>query len=142
VCVSLLPLRRETRRGTGAPAGVRPFVWMMMAAALWCATSGLHALAPTLGAKLFPARLQYVGICGVAPLWSLFTSAYARGGSAGLSRHDVAALWVIPAVTVALAGTNEWHRAIWSGVSLDASGRGVYAHGCGSGLRRRFSTCW
>jgi K+-sensing histidine kinase KdpD len=40
------------RRRAGAP-GAAVFVWLMAALALWCITSALHGLAPSLEEKIF-----------------------------------------------------------------------------------------
>lgn len=38
-------------------------------------------------------------------------------------------LWILPAVTVVAAASNEWHHAIWSSVHIEANGATVYGHG-------------
>jgi signal transduction histidine kinase len=117
-----------------AATATRPFVWLCGAVALWCAAGAAHALAPAVASKLWWAKLQYVGIAGVPPLWLIFAAEYAsvhRFARRSSTRVPPAArlLWVIPALTMALAWTNEAHHMIWSSVTLADSGRAVYSHG-------------
>ena len=122
-------------RVAGRPAvGAKPFVWLCAAIALWCLMGAGHAVADRLSAKLIWSKFQYVGIVSVAPLWLLFTVEYAgvrwfRQDSSAGARLRAFGLWVVPAVTVVLAATNEWHRAVWSAVTLTADGGAIYSHG-------------
>jgi signal transduction histidine kinase len=108
--------------------GVRPFTWLATAIAWWCVSSAVHALAPTLDAKLWWATVQYVGIASVPPLWLLFTAEHA-GTSWFRRRREVVALLVIPGLTVIAAATNDWHHALWPYVAMSADGRVTYSHG-------------
>ncbi len=112
--------------------GVRPFLGLCAAVAVWCAAGGGHALAGTIGAKLLWAKLQYVGIVSAGPFWLLFTAEYAavrRFRTAPGGGMPLALLWVIPAATALLALTNEWHHAIWTSVAVTPGGRAVYSYG-------------
>ena len=116
-----------------AAAGTRPFLWLCVAVAWWCATSAGHAMAASLATKLLWAKLQYVGVASAAPCWLLFTAEY-RGARVFWQRgpgHVGGALllWILPLITVALAATNEWHHTVWSSIVLNADGRAVYSHG-------------
>jgi signal transduction histidine kinase len=111
-----------------SPPGQRSFLWLMAALAVWCGTSGIHALTPSLDAKIAWAKVQYLGIASVGPLWLLFAAEYADA-SWIRSRALRRALWVIPLLTIVASATNEWHRAIWPGARIEASGLTVYEHG-------------
>ena len=116
------------RRHRGDVPGSVTFLWLMAGVALWCATSAAHALAPTLEARVIWAKVQYLGIASVPPLWLLFTATYAQ---AGWATRPAArrALWIIPVLTILAAATNEWHLAMWPTVTLAPNGGTVYAHG-------------
>src|SRR5215208_4816291 len=114
------------RRRGGAPHA-RVFVSLMTAVSAWCAISALHAIAPTLEAKLALAKAQYVAICSVAPLWLLLTADYA-GVSWFVPRGRRVALWAIPVASMIVAATNASHHALWVSVHLE-SGRAIYTHG-------------
>jgi len=100
----------------------------MTAVAVWCATSGFHALAGSLDAKIAWATVQYLGIASVPPLWLLFAGEYADARWT-LDRRVRAAVWIVPVLTVLAVATNESHQAVWPSVRIDASGLTVYEHG-------------
>lgn len=105
-----------------------PFIWLVAAIGWWCAASACHALADTVELKVIWAKVQYVGIASVPPLWLLFAAEYASVTWLQV-RWRLAALWLVPAVTVAAAATNEWHHAMWPQVTLLANGLTSYGHG-------------
>jgi signal transduction histidine kinase len=108
--------------------GTGTFLWLSAAIALWCVTSGFIALADTVGAKAAWAKVQYVGIAAAPPLWLLFLADYGR--VALLARHSRRlALWIVPVVTAAAAATNDWHRSVWTSVTILPGGLTVWAHG-------------
>jgi signal transduction histidine kinase len=114
------------RRAASVP-GSGAFYCLMLAVGAWCATSGMHGLVESLDAKILWAKIQYGAICSVPPLWFLFAAEYADVAWAAQYRAKVA-LWIVPVLTVLAAWTNDWHGAIWPGVSL-ADGIAVYDHG-------------
>jgi len=122
-------------RVAGRPAvGSGPFVWLSAAIAVWCLAGAGHAITDSLTGKLLWSKLQYLGIVSVAPLWLLFTAEYAgvdwfRHESRRAPAARMVALWGVPAATIVLAATNEWHHAVWSSVTLAAGGGAVYSHG-------------
>lgn len=128
-----LALWVATRVARTPGAGTKPFVWLCVAVAVWCAGGTGHALATTVGTKLLWAKMQYLGIATAGPFWLLFTADYA---GVRLLRHPPVGfpplarlLWVIPAATVVLAGTNEWHHLVWTSVTVDRAGRAIYSYG-------------
>jgi len=122
VWVAMLVQRRPHARAAG------PFLWLVAAIAWWCVSGAFHALAGAAAAKVLWAKIQYVGIASVGPLWLLFSTSYADRPWFK-DRRRLVALWTIPLLTVLMAATNEWHRAVWPSVSLDAGGIATYAHG-------------
>jgi signal transduction histidine kinase len=115
-------------RGRRDVPGSTTFVWLMTAIAVWCATGAFHALSDTLAARVLWAKVQYLGIASVPPLWLLFAAAYAQ--TAALARPRLQqALWIIPVLTMLAAATNEWHLALWPDVRLADNGGTIYGHG-------------
>ncbi len=112
-----------------APApGASAFVWLMTAIALWCATSAFHGLTPSADEKILWAKVQYLGIAAVPPLWFTFLSDYV-GARWSADRRMRIALGAVAAVTVVLAFTNEAHHLIWTSVRIGPDSRAVYEHG-------------
>jgi signal transduction histidine kinase len=111
--------------------GRNALAWLMLAAAHWSVTSGLHALVEPVDTRVALSQIQYVGIVAVPPLWLLFASQYARLSWTS-DRTLCLFLWLLPAVTVLLAFTNPAHGLLWRAV-LPASAAGgarlMYLHG-------------
>jgi signal transduction histidine kinase len=124
IWVAMLVQRRPHARAAG------PFLWLVAAIAWWCVSGAGHALAASTAVKVIWAKVQYVGIASIGPLWLLFSTAYSGTQWFGGKRR-LAALWAIPVLTVLAAATNEWHRALWPSVSVSAAGIATYTHGWG-----------
>ena len=116
-----------THRRRPAP-GASALFYLVVAAGWWCLTEAFQTLAGPLPAKIVWAKLQYVGIAAVPPMWLLFTAKYADAG--WTTRRGLrAGLGVAALFTVVASVTNEWHHALWTSVELTASGAAVYQHG-------------
>jgi len=119
---------RSRRSAPGRDA----LAWLMLAAAHWSVTSGLHAVVESVDTRVVLAQVQYVGIAAVPPLWLLFASQYARLSWTS-DRLLSFLLWLLPAVTVVLAFTNPSHGLLWrTVVPVSVAGGGtrlMYVHG-------------
>ena len=93
---------------------------MMVAVTGWSFLYALEIAAVSLSAKLLWAKLEYLGIVALPPMWLAFSLIY-TGRDNWVTRRNMALLAIIPLVTVLLAWTNEGHGLIWSSVALDAS---------------------
>lgn len=113
----------------GAPGGL-PLAWLLLAIALWCLTSALHTISTDTPSRVALAKIQYLGIASVPPLWLLFALDYGRWYV--VSGYRLALLWVIPLLTIGMAWTNEWHGWLWRSItpaSAAPDARLVYNHG-------------
>lgn len=107
------------------------FGWLMIAILIWTFTSGVEKLLVGVPAKTLCSQVQYLGISATPPLWLLTALRFGRM-ERWFRCSALWTLWIIPAVTVILAATNDFHHAIWSEVSLGsgrARGMGIYSHG-------------
>jgi diguanylate cyclase (GGDEF)-like protein len=97
----------------------------------WSLAAAFEAAAPDVATKVLLSKIEYFGIGATPVLMFLFALKFSRSGSKP-RRGPAAALWLIPAATVVLAFTNEWHNLVWTAVSPAAGLRGhllVYDHG-------------
>ena len=97
----------------------------------WSLAAACEAVVSDLPTKVALSRIEYFGMLTTPVLMVLFALRFARAG-AKPRRGAAAALWLIPAVTAALAATNSWHRLVWRSVSPAAGLRGhllVYEYG-------------
>jgi PAS domain S-box-containing protein len=110
--------------------GGRPLAFLMGAVALWAAGAALELHARGLDAKLFFARLQYVGTVSVPPLFLIFALDYCRL-QPWIRPRTVALLFLVPCATLVLAMTNPRHGLIWSRLVPDPEGPNlvIYEHG-------------
>jgi len=133
--VSLYVLRRRN-----APGGLY-FSLMMVSALVWSVGSMMEMASVEFWLKILFARLTYVGIVSVAPLWLLFNIVYSQR-SRRLNGKLVRLVWVIPGLVLALVATNDWHHLIWTGISPVSDVPGallIYEHGPGIWLLAVYS---
>ena len=103
----------RTRRSV---PGSDSFSWLMSAVALWCFTSALHTLVADTGARVSIAKVQYLAVAPIGALYLLFISEYSR---AAWPAHRLlrAAIWIVPAIVITLAATNDLHHAYWTAIT-------------------------
>ena len=73
IWVSLLIRRRRPAPGAGM------LLWLLALAGWWSVAGGFHALAGSVDGKILCAKVQYVAIASVPPLWLLFAAEYEIG---------------------------------------------------------------
>ena len=126
--ISLLVALRAWRRGR---TDARLFAVVMLAVVLWLTGYAAELALSPLTAKLYAARVQYIGIALLPPFWMLFTlSLTSKRG--WVERRTIAAAAVIPLSTIALAWTSSVNDLLWTSVELDddASASGlIVEHG-------------
>jgi len=79
----------------------------------WICAALLGMLDPNLSHKILWAKIEYIGVVSV-PLAVLVFVLHHSGIQQWLSRKRLAWLVAIPAITLLLAWTNEFHRLIWA----------------------------
>lgn len=107
------------------------FALLMIAVAVWAFTSAVEFSLSSIPAKILWAKLSYLGIVNVAPLWLLFALKYSQQ-SRQLSRIQTLLLWVVPVIILLLAATNEQHHLVWPSVTPLPDTPGtllIYEHG-------------
>lgn len=101
--------------------GSQTLGWLLAVMSEWAVTYALEFLAPSLPGKVFAAKLQYIGISAIGPLWLVFALHY-TGRAHWLTRRNRLLLAAPAAATLGLALTNEAHHLIWTSVGLDPTG--------------------
>jgi PAS domain-containing protein len=95
--------------------GGRYFAFLMLAIGVWSLSFALEMAAVDRVAKIFWAETAYFGIASTGPLWLLFAAGFARKGP-WFTNKRLMLLAAIPAATVVLAFTNDFHRLIWTSI--------------------------
>ena len=111
--------------------GTKALLVLLIAVGEWALFSALHKASPGLSTKILIAKIQYLGIVTVPPALLIFVLQF-TGRERWLTGRNFVLLAIFPAITLALAWTNEAHKLIWKGTWIDISGPvpiGVYDYG-------------
>ena len=124
VAVALLAIRRL------AQPGGRSLTGLLLASAVWSGFTALEYAAVSIPAKVFWAKLEYLGVVTTPVMFFLLALEYSRMDR-WLQRRWVALLFVLPAFNWLLVLTNDWHYLVWTRYTPDLTGRNllVYGHG-------------
>ncbi|MEI7832769.1 MAG: histidine kinase N-terminal 7TM domain-containing protein [bacterium] len=116
VCAIIIAVMAWQRR----PARGAVIMTMLMCAVTFWTFSSLGEFAVhSVADKLFWVKLEYLGIAFCAPLWLIISMIY-LGHEELITRRNVILLFIIPAITVLLNWTNEYHHLSYAGVSIDS----------------------
>ena len=102
----------------------------LAAGAIWSLVYAFEIIVPVLPGKLVAATVEYVGIATLPVCWFAAVVHY-TGRARLLTRRVLAALLVVPAITLGLVASNELHHLIWTSAKLPlvAPGELVVGHG-------------
>ena len=111
-----------------APGGL----WLLLtlvAGVEWTLASALETSSLTLSGHVLWSEASYLGAYPIVVFLLLFALEYS--GRPRAKPLTIAALLVVPGITIAAAFTNQWHHLIWSGFSATANVPTliVYQHG-------------
>ncbi|GAB4466903.1 MAG: histidine kinase N-terminal 7TM domain-containing protein [Armatimonadaceae bacterium] len=105
------------------------FSLLLVAIGLWALLQSAESLFADTALRITLAQWQYLAIGSIPVLWYVFTHSLFPG-KGYVSRRQVGALSVIPALTVLLVMTNDSHHLIWASVEkIPDSCRLMYAKG-------------
>ncbi len=108
---ALYAWQRREINGAGA------FALCMGSIFIWCFFAVFEYLSLDQTARIIFGKAEYLGIAFFPALWLIFTLQYAHYDG-WLTRRVLAALNVIPVLTLLLAFTDHWHGWIWRSVTL------------------------
>lgn len=103
-----------------ATPGAKEFCATILAAAVWALAAAVESAFRDLPTMLFWANVQFVGIALLPTTWTMMAFRYVGRGR-WLTPRTVAALCVIPALTIVLAWTEVQPGLVRESVSFDAS---------------------
>jgi PAS domain S-box-containing protein len=107
-----------------------PFLWMMIFAFAWSMILMFESAAPTIPAKVFWSESEYLCNMGIPLFFLRFILAYNLTYKSWIERN----FWIffiIPALTLLLVLTNNYHHLIWTGFTWSPAGYNIliYHHG-------------
>ena len=100
--------------------GAEAAVLLGLAVAWWAIGSMFEVGSPRLEQKIFWTQVEYPGIVTVPVAWFLIMRAY-FGQTARLSTRTILLIFLIPAATLVLLWTNDWHHLMYTDAFLDTS---------------------
>ncbi len=101
--------------------GAKPFAILMLTVATWSLEYALELGSTGLAGKLFWAKLQYVSIAVLPLAWLAFALQYTQRLH-WLTLKRMGLLSIIPAFTILLVWTNDFHGLFMNNVGLDTTG--------------------
>jgi diguanylate cyclase (GGDEF)-like protein len=113
VCVFLALVALRSRRDLESTI----FLALLVTISVWLVLNTLELVTQTIPLTLLFARLTYIPIAAVPPLWLSFAFVYS-GRRIWLSLPGSALFGVFPLATVALVMTNDSHHLIWRAVEV------------------------
>jgi len=96
------------------------FTALMFSAFFWAIFYGLEMVSTNLPDTLFWSKVQYLGSVSLTVEWLALVLTY-TGHRQRLTPRNVALLFLIPLITLALVWTNESHELIWMNPGLEAN---------------------
>lgn len=99
-------------RNRRAAPGSRSIFYLLIAIAIWAGADALESAAIPISTKIWCAKVAYLGIASVPPLWFRFTLEYGRHFDRLTIRNRLLP-WIVPLLTFVFAATNEWHHLVW-----------------------------
>jgi PAS domain S-box-containing protein len=104
-----------------AVPGAVPFTVLTLAIVIWSLAYALQLASVDLPAKCFWNQVQYPGNVAMPVAWLALALQY-TGRDRWLSHRRLAALAIVPLLTIALLLTNDLHHLVWRDVTLDTAG--------------------
>ncbi|MBW7882051.1 MAG: PAS domain S-box protein [Caldilineaceae bacterium] len=97
--------------------GARALSSVMAAVALWALADAVGNMALTLETRLAAAKVSHIGVQLTAVLFLIFCARYTRRDR-WLTLFWLAALFVVPMITLVMVFTNELHYLVWTDIRL------------------------
>lgn len=94
-------------------------IFIEVFAAIWALFCGLEFMADDLESKKLLSQFSYFGFSFLPLFYFLFTTAFSQKHRI-ITPRNLAALSIIPFVTIPLALTNDYHHLVWQNVTLNA----------------------
>jgi diguanylate cyclase (GGDEF)-like protein/PAS domain S-box-containing protein len=106
----------------------RLFALFCLSTAIWSLGAGFELLSPDLAGKILWAKVQYIGIAFLAPLWFMFVSRYTDTWHRFQKFFPL--VFISPVLTLGLIWSNEGHQWFWTRTTLDvATNTAAYEYG-------------
>ena len=116
-----------------AQIGGTPLTALMLAATVWCLFTGLEYAAVGVPAKVFWAKLEYLGLLST-PVFFLALAIEYHDSERLHSWRKLGWMFGVPVLTQLLTVTNEWHDLIWTSFTPSSAGQNLLVYEYGGGF--------
>ncbi len=113
---------------------------LMLGVTLWAFFTAMEFTASDLVVRTWLSRFQYFGIATVPISYLIFALEYTNHPKWRKTEYLIL-LWLIPAITIILAFTNDFHHLIWTSFTAYSFGNSflvIYGHGIGLWIATSF----
>lgn len=97
--------------------GALPLSVLGVSTAIWLIGQSMEITSQTILAALWWVRFEFAGIVSLPLTWLWFATEY-TGSLPWLYRRRIALLAIIPATTMAIVLTNDYHSLFWTSITL------------------------
>jgi PAS domain S-box-containing protein len=101
----------------GREPKIKVVVLLLVSGVIWMVTYAFEIWSTDLTFKIFWKKTKYFGILSAPTLWFIYTLYYS-GREKWLNRQRYLLLCIVPVTTILLVFTNEFHRLVWSDLTL------------------------
>lgn len=106
------------------------FALMMLAVAVWSASAAIEVASADQNVKVLWLQISYIGVC-TAPTFFLFFALKYWRPEIHVRRLYRVGLWIIPAITILIAATNDLHHLLWTSFAIDSTDANTLTYGHG-----------
>ena len=92
--------------------GATFFIGQSAALLIWVTGLFCEALSTTFASKILWSQISYIGFVAVTPFFFLFILAYTS--QARVDKSTIIGIFIVPALILLAAWTNQWHHLLWS----------------------------
>lgn len=108
--------------------GAKELFFYCVSLGIWLFAAGVEDTSTTLSTTMLWAKIGYVGYVGNPVFLLLFLCNYS-GIMKPVATGKIALLFILPIVTLVAAITNEYHKLLWTSVTMGESHSCLFEHG-------------
>lgn len=98
---------------------------LLLAVTAWTGLYSIELASPDYGTAMLSAKLEYLSISAIPPIWLIF-AAYYTGRGQWFGRRVIGALFIIPLLTIVLVATSDFQDWFFTGARFIEEGGSSY----------------
>lgn len=118
-CTLIIEIYTYRRRSN---PGARTLFLLALANKVWLIGYALELTTSDRSFLLLVAKIEYIGILSIPPLWLLF-AIYFTNAQRHFDERILILLWVLPITSLIIVWTNEYHLLVWRSIDITRDGQ-------------------